>query len=155
MSVYNHYERLRGTMSETNNKYLTVSALSAYLKRKFDADPYLAKVYVTGEISNMGRRRGPHLYFSIKDSEGNAVISASMFGYQKRIKFQPEEGMKINAVGRVELYEPRGSYSLILESMSPDGVGELFLAYEQLKKRLQAEGLFDLPKKIFRYFLKK
>lgn len=155
MSVYNHYERLRGTMSETNNKYLTVSALSAYLKRKFDADPYLAKVYVTGEISNMGRRRGPHLYFSIKDSEGNAVISASMFGYQKRIKFQPEEGMKINAVGRVELYEPRGSYSLILESMSPDGVGELFLAYEQLKKRLQAEGLFDLPKKNIPLFPKK
>lgn len=155
MSVYNHYERLRGTMSEINNKYLTVSALSAYLKRKFDADPYLAKVYVTGEISNMGRRRGPHLYFSIKDSEGNAVISASMFGYQKRIKFQPEEGMKINAVGRVELYEPRGSYSLILESMSPDGVGELFLAYEQLKKRLQAEGLFDLPKKNIPLFPKK
>lgn len=155
MSVYNHYERLRGTMSEINNKYLTVSALSAYLKRKFDADPYLAKVYVTGEISNMGRRRGLHLYFSIKDSEGNAVISASMFGYQKRIKFQPEEGMKINAVGRVELYEPRGSYSLILESMSPDGVGELFLAYEQLKKRLQAEGLFDLPKKNIPLFPKK
>lgn len=155
MSIYNHYERLRGTMSEINNKYLTVSALSAYLKRKFDADPYLAKVYVTGEISNMGRRRGPHLYFSIKDSEGNAVISASMFGYQKRIKFQPEEGMKINAVGRVELYEPRGSYSLILESMSPDGVGELFLAYEQLKKRLQAEGLFDLPKKNIPLFPKK
>ncbi|MGO3364640.1 MAG: exodeoxyribonuclease VII large subunit, partial [Leuconostoc falkenbergense] len=63
--------------------------------------------------------------------------------------------MKINAVGRVELYEPRGSYSLILESMSPDGVGELFLAYEQLKKRLQAEGLFDLPKKDIPLFPKK
>ncbi|QEA58723.1 exodeoxyribonuclease VII large subunit [Leuconostoc koreense] len=142
-------------MEKEQNKYLTVSALTAYLKRKFDADPYLAKVYVTGEISNMGRRRGPHLYFSIKDSESNAVISASMFGYERRIKFQPEEGMKINAVGRVEIYEPRGSYSIILESMTPDGVGELFLAYEQLKRKLQAEGLFDLLKKQLPIFPKK
>ncbi|API72558.1 MULTISPECIES: exodeoxyribonuclease VII large subunit [Leuconostoc] len=142
-------------MEKEQNQYLTVSALSAYLKRKFDADPYLAKVYVTGEISNMGRRRGPHLYFSIKDSESNAVINASMFGYERRIKFQPEEGMKINAIGRVEIYEPRGSYSIILESMTPDGVGELFLAYEQLKRKLQTEGLFDLPKKQIPLFPKK
>ncbi|MBZ1512465.1 exodeoxyribonuclease VII large subunit [Leuconostoc mesenteroides] len=142
-------------MEKERNQYLTVSALTAYLKRKFDADPYLAKVYVTGEISNMGRRRGPHLYFSIKDSESNAVINASMFGYELRIKFQPEEGMKINAIGRVEIYEPRGSYSIILESMTPDGVGELFLAYEQLKRKLQAEGLFDLPKKQVPLFPKK
>ncbi|MDI6502298.1 exodeoxyribonuclease VII large subunit [Leuconostoc suionicum] len=142
-------------MEKEQNQYLTVSALSAYLKRKFDADPYLAKVYVTGEISNMGRRRGPHLYFSIKDSESNAVINASMFGYERRIKFQPEEGMKINAIGRVEIYEPRGSYPIILESMTPDGVGELFLAYEQLKRKLQTEGLFDLPKKQIPLFPKK
>lgn len=142
-------------MEKEQNQYLTVSALTAYLKRKFDADPYLAKVYVTGEISNMGRRRGPHLYFSIKDSESNAVINASMFGYERRIKFQPEEGMKINAIGRVEIYEPRGSYSIILESMTPDGVGELFLAYEQLKRKLQTEGLFDLPKKQIPLFPKK
>ncbi|MDC2817020.1 exodeoxyribonuclease VII large subunit [Leuconostoc suionicum] len=142
-------------MEKEQNQYLTVSALTAYLKRKFDADPYLAKVYVTGEISNMGRRRGPHLYFSIKDSESNAVINASMFGYERRIKFQPEEGMKINAIGRVEIYEPRGSYSIILESMTPDGIGELFLAYEQLKRKLQTEGLFDLPKKQIPLFPKK
>ncbi|MGG0922012.1 exodeoxyribonuclease VII large subunit [Leuconostoc suionicum] len=142
-------------MEKEQNQYLTVSALTAYLKRKFDADPYLAKVYVTGEISNMGRRRGPHLYFSIKDSESNAVINASMFGYERRIKFQPEEGMKINAIGRVEIYEPRGTYSIILESMTPDGVGELFLAYEQLKRKLQTEGLFDLPKKQIPLFPKK
>ncbi|GMA70292.1 hypothetical protein GCM10025879_15380 [Leuconostoc litchii] len=142
-------------MEKENNQYLTIGALTAYLKRKFDVDPYLAKVYVTGEISNVGRRRGPHLYFSIKDSENNAVINASMFGYARRIKFQPEEGMKINAVGRVEIYEPRGSYAIVLESMSPDGIGELFLAYEQLKHKLQAEGLFDIPKKNYHYFLKK
>ncbi|MGX7042165.1 exodeoxyribonuclease VII large subunit [Leuconostoc holzapfelii] len=133
-------------MSESE-KYLTIRALSAYLKRKFDADPYLEKVYVTGEISNVGRRRGRHLYFSIKDPEGQAVISAAMFSYANRLKFIPEEGMKINAVGRVQIYEPSGTYSIILEQMTPDGVGELFLAYEQLKKKLSAEGLFQQPKR--------
>lgn len=133
-------------MSESE-KYLTIRALTAYLKRKFDADPYLEKVYVTGEISNLGRRRGRHLYFSIKDPEGQAVISAAMFSYANRLKFVPEEGMKVNAVGRIQVYEPSGTYSIILEQMTPDGIGELFLAYEQLKKKLAAEGLFQLPKR--------
>lgn len=133
-------------MSEAK-KYLTISALTTYLKRKFDADPYLEKVYVTGEISNIGRRRGRHLYFSIKDPNGHAVISAAMFSYASRLKFEPEEGMKINAIGRIQIYEPSGTYAIILEQMTPDGIGELFLAYEQLKRQLSAEGLFNLPKK--------
>ena len=141
-------------MSESE-KYLTVRALTAYLKRKFDADPYLEKVYVTGEISNLGRRRGRHLYFSIKDPEGQAVISAAMFSYANRLKFVPEEGMKVNAVGRIQVYEPSGTYSIILEQMTPDGIGELFLAYEQLKKKLAAEGLFQLPKRPLPVFPKK
>ena len=141
-------------MSESE-KYLTIRALTAYLKRKFDADPYLEKVYVTGEISNLGRRRGRHLYFSIKDPEGQAVISAAMFSYANRLKFVPEEGMKVNAVGRIQVYEPSGTYSLILEQMTPDGIGELFLAYEQLKKKLAAEGLFQLPKRPLPVFPKK
>lgn len=141
-------------MSESE-KYLTIRALTAYLKRKFDADPYLEKVYVTGEISNLGRRRGRHLYFSIKDPEGQAVISAAMFSYANRLKFIPEEGMKVNAVGRIQVYEPSGTYSIILEQMTPDGIGELFLAYEQLKKKLAAEGLFQLPKRPLPVFPKK
>ncbi|KQB81068.1 exodeoxyribonuclease VII large subunit [Leuconostoc lactis] len=141
-------------MSESE-KYLTIRALTAYLKRKFDADPYLEKVYVTGEISNLGRRRGRHLYFSIKDPEGQAVISAAMFSYANRLKFVPEEGMKVNAVGRIQVYEPSGTYSIILEQMTPDGIGELFLAYEQLKKKLAAEGLFQLPKRLLPVFPKK
>lgn len=141
-------------MSEPE-KYLTIRALTAYLKRKFDADPYLEKVYVTGEISNVGRRRGRHLYFSIKDPAGQAVISAAMFSYANRLKFIPEEGMKINAIGRIQVYEPSGTYSIILEQMTPDGVGELFLAYEQLKKKLSAEGLFQLPKQPLPLFPKK
>ena len=103
-------------MSETK-KYLTISALTSYLKRKFDADPYLEKVYLTGEISNMGRRRGRHLYFSMKDPNGGAVISAAMFSYANRLKFEPEEGMKINAVGRVQIYEPSGTYSIIKDNV--------------------------------------
>lgn len=138
-----------------SEKYLTIRALTAYLKRKFDADPYLEKVYVTGEISNLGRRRGRHLYFSIKDPEGQAVISAAMFSYANRLKFVPEEGMKVNAVGRIQVYEPSGTYSIILEQMTPDGIGELFLAYEQLKKKLAAEGLFQLPKRPLPVFPKK
>ena len=141
-------------MSESE-KYLTIRALTAYLKRKFDADPYLEKVYVTGEISNLGRRRGRHLYFSIKDPEGQAVISAAMFSYANRLKFVPEEGIKVNAVGRIQVYEPSGTYSIILEQMTPDGIGELFLAYEQLKKKLAAEGLFQLPKRPLPVFPKK
>lgn len=141
-------------MSESE-KYLTIRALTAYLKRKFDADPYLEKVYVTGEISNLGRRRGRHLYFSIKDPEGQAVISAAMFSYANRLKFVPEEGMKVNAVGRIQVYEPSGTYSIILEQMTPNGIGELFLAYEQLKKKLAAEGLFQLPKRPLPVFPKK
>lgn len=141
-------------MSESE-KYLTIRALTAYLKRKFDADPYLEKVYVTGEISNLGRRRGRHLYFSIKDPEGQAVISAAMFSYANRLKFVPEEGMKVNAVGRIQVYEPSGTYSIILEQMTPDGIGELFLAYEQLKKKIAAEGLFQLPKRPLPVFPKK
>lgn len=141
-------------MSEAE-KYLTIRALTAYLKRKFDADPYLEKVYVTGEISNLGRRRGRHLYFSIKDPEGQAVISAAMFSYANRLKFVPEEGMKVNAIGRIQIYEPSGTYSIILEQMTPDGIGELFLAYEQLKQKLAAEGLFQLPKRPLPIFPKK
>ncbi|WP_455647055.1 exodeoxyribonuclease VII large subunit [Leuconostoc sp.] len=141
-------------MSESE-KYLTIRALTAYLKRKFAADPYLEKVYVTGDISNLGRRRGRHLYFSIKDPEGHAVISAAMFSFANRLKFVPEEGMKVNAVGRIQVYEPSGTYSIILEQMTPDGIGELFLAYEQLKKKLAAEGLFQLPKRPLPVFPKK
>ncbi|CAK8053634.1 exodeoxyribonuclease VII large subunit [Eupransor demetentiae] len=136
-------------------KYLSVGALSAYLKRKFDADPHLEKVYLTGEISNLGNRRGRHLYFSIKDPDGKAVIKAAMFSYANRLKFNPEEGMKIFAIGRVQIYEPSGTYSIILEEMTPDGVGELYLAYEELKKKLYAEGLFSQEKRALPLFPKK
>lgn len=126
--------------------YLTVSALTKYIKRKFDVDPYLSKVYLTGEISNFRLRPNAHQYFSLKDD--HAKISAIMFKSAfNRIKFTPEEGMKVLVVGHISVYEPSGSYQIYVEQMEPDGVGQLYQAYEQLKKKLAGEGLFALPKK--------
>lgn len=129
----------------TTDKYLTVTALTRYLHKKFTVDPYLQRVFLTGEISNF-RLRPRHQYFSIKDD--NAKISAVMFQSNfKRVKFIPEEGMKVLLVGRIDLYEPNGTYQINIESMQPDGVGALYEAYEQLKKKLAAEGLFSVEKK--------
>lgn len=135
-------------------KYLTVSALTKYLKRKFDADPYLGRVYLTGEISNFRVRPNAHQYFSLKDER--AKISAIMFRSSfEKIKFKPEEGMKVLVVGRISLYEATGNYQIYVEKMEPDGVGALYQAYEQLKKKLAAEGLFSAPKRELPIFPKK
>lgn len=134
--------------------YLTVSALTSYLKRKFTADPYLKEVYVMGEISNYRQRPG-HQYFSLKDD--GAVLNATMFKFAfQKLQFKLEPGMKVNAVGHMDLYAPNGSYSLIIDKLEPDGVGALYQAYEQLKAKLAEEGLFNqlqrpiprFPKKI-------
>lgn len=122
-------------------EYLSVSTLTKYLKAKFDRDPYLERVYLTGEISNF-RRRSNHQYFALKD-EG-AVIQATMWAGQfRKLDFELEEGMKVLAVGRISIYPPSGSYSINIESLVPDGVGALAVKFEQLKKKLTAEGLFE------------
>lgn len=137
-----------------NEQYLTVTALTQYLKRKFDVDPYLGHVYLMGEISNFRMRPNAHQYFSLKDDK--AKISAIMFKSNfSKVKFRPEEGMKVLVKGRISLYEPSGSYQIYVESMEPDGLGALYLAFEQLKKKLAAEGVFDLPKKPIPQFPKK
>ena len=121
--------------------YLSVSSLTKYLKLKFDRDPYLERVYLTGQVSNF-RRRPTHQYFSLKDE--NAVIQSTMWaGTFKKLGFELEEGMKINVVGRVQLYEPSGSYSIIIEKAEPDGIGALAIQFEQLKKKLAEAGYFD------------
>lgn len=121
-------------------QYLTVTALTKYLKRKFDADPYLGRVYLTGEISNFRFRANAHQYFSLKDD--HAKISAIMFksAFQK-LKFQPKEGMKVMVVGRISLYENSGSYQIYIEHMEPDGVGALYQALAELREKLGKEGL--------------
>lgn len=121
--------------------YLSVSSLTKYLKLKFDRDPYLERVYLTGQVSNF-RKRPSHQYFSLKDEK--AVIQATVWaGVYKSLGFELEEGMKVNVVGRIQLYEPSGSYSIIIEKAEPDGVGALAIQFEQLKKKLGDEGLFQ------------
>lgn len=127
------------------DNYLSVTSLTTYLKKKFDTDPYLGTVYLTGEISNLRPRPNAHQYFSLKDD--HAKISAIMFRSAfDKIKFQPEDGMKVLVVGRISLYEATGNYQIYIDRMEPDGVGALYQAYEQLKNKLQSEGLFSAPK---------
>ena len=135
-------------------KYLSVTTLTKYLKMKFDKDPYLERVYLTGQVSNF-RKRPTHQYFSLKDDR--TVIQATIWsGIYQKLGFDLEEGMKINVVGRVQIYEPSGSYSIIIEKAEPDGVGALAIQFEQLKKKLSEEGLFqDLFKQAIPQFAKR
>ena len=131
-----------------NTLVLSVSQLNRYIKMNFDADENLANIFISGEISNFTNHyRTGHLYFTLKDD--SAAVRAVMFNSSaKRLKFMPEDGMKVIARGRVSVYEVSGQYQLYVDDMQPDGVGALNLAYEQLKEKLQKEGLFsELHKK--------
>ena len=125
-----------------NTLVLSVSQLNRYIKMNFDADENLANIFISGEISNFTNHyRTGHLYFTLKDD--SAAVRAVMFNSSaKRLKFMPEDGMKVIARGRVSVYEASGQYQLYVDDMQPDGVGALNLAYEQLKEKLQKEGLF-------------
>lgn len=126
-----------------NTLVLSVSQLNRYIKMNFDADENLANIFISGEISNFTNHyRTGHLYFTLKDD--SAAVRAVMFNSSaKRLKFMPEDGMKVIARGRVSVYEASGQYQLYFDDMQPDGVGALNLAYEQLKEKLQKEGLFS------------
>ncbi|AND80458.1 exodeoxyribonuclease VII large subunit [Streptococcus pantholopis] len=134
--------------------YLSVSSLTKYLKLKFERDPYLERVYLTGQVSNF-RKRPVHQYFSLKDDK--AVIQATMWASQfKKLGFDLEEGMQLNVIGRVQLYEPGGSYSIIIEKAEPDGLGALAVQFEQLRKKLTAAGYFAAEhKQPLPHFVKK
>jgi len=123
-------------------RYITVSTLNRYLKNKFDTDPNIQRVSLKGEISNFkGHTRG-HLYFTLKDEEGR--INAVMFSFNaSKLTFVPEDGMKVLVTGRVSVYPPTGSYQIYVEEMESDGLGNLYLMYEALKKELAEKGLFD------------
>ncbi|MRV05755.1 exodeoxyribonuclease VII large subunit, partial [Staphylococcus aureus] len=125
--------------------FLTAPAFTKNLNSKFDTDPYVGRVYLKGEISNVRLRANAHPYFSLKDE--HAKISAIMFksAFQK-LKFQPKEGMKVMVVGRISLYENSGSYQIYIEHMEPDGVGALYQALAELREKLGKEGLFEGPK---------
>lgn len=125
-----------------NDKYLTVSAITKYLKFKFEQDSNLIKVYLKGEISNFKAHTSGHYYFSIKDD--NSKINAIMFKRDTaKLNFIPKEGTKVLVEGSIRIYESSGSYQIYVSDMQEDGVGNLYIAFEKLKKKLQAEGLFD------------
>ena len=125
---------------------LSVTAVNRYIKELLEGDAMLSEVWVRGEISGGKDYASGHFYFSLKDEE--SVISGVMFRpARSRLRFSPENGMKVLVAGHLSAYVPRGQYQLIAEAMLPDGVGELAIAFEQLKARLGAEGLFDPDRK--------
>jgi len=124
------------------DKYITVIQLSKYLKYKFDNDVNLDTVYLKGEISNFKAHSRGHFYFTLKDEESR--INAVMFSSSaSKIKFTPQDGMKVLVTGKVTVYPQNGGYQIYVNEMLEDGVGNLYIAYEQLKKKLEEEGLFD------------
>ena len=125
-----------------NEKYLTVGAINRYIKYKLDNDEALQTVFVKGEISNFKAHSSGHLYFSIKDESGK--INAIMFSSSaKKLNFIPADGVKVLIIGRISVYEATGGYQIYVSDMQEDGMGNLYIAFEKLKKQLQSEGLFD------------
>ena len=121
---------------------LTVTELNNHIKNLVDSDRTLSAVTVTGEISNLTDHRSGHMYFTLKDND--AQIKAVMFrSSRQRLKFMPEDGMKVTVHGSVSVYTQGGSVQLYANNMTPDGVGALYKAYEQLKEKLSAEGMFS------------
>lgn len=130
------------SLRERRENAMTVSELNTFIKSMFDSNRLLTSVYVRGEISNFTNHRSGHLYFSLKDADGQ--IRAVMFrSSAMKLKFLPENGMKVTVHGSITVFPRDGSYQIYVTSIQPDGVGALYLAYEQMKGRLEAEGLFD------------
>ena len=127
-------------------KYYSITALNRAIKNMFDSKPELNNVFIKGEISNFKHHTRGHLYFTLKDE--NSRIAAVMFaGPATKLKFEPEDGMKVLVAGRVTVYEQTGGYQIYVEQMDLDGIGNLYLEYEKLKKQLEQEGLFSIEHK--------
>lgn len=124
-------------------KTFTVSEINSYINRKLKMDPNLKNIYIKGELSNYKSYPSGHSYFTLKDE--NSQISGVMFkGFKdKFLNFEPENGMKVIIKGKIEVYVKNGKYQLYATKMTEDGMGNLHIAYEQLKKKLNKEGLFD------------
>lgn len=138
-----------------DNKYLSISAITRYLKAKFDLDDNLKSVFLKGEISNFKAHTSGHLYFSLKD-EGSKINAIMFSRNAAKINFKPVDGIKVLVSGRISVYEPTGNYQIYVDDMEEDGVGNLYVAYEKLKQDLEKEGLFKQEhKKIIPRFPKK
>jgi exodeoxyribonuclease VII large subunit len=129
-----------------NDKYITVSQLTKYIKYKIDNDIHLNEVFLKGEISNFKAHSRGHFYFTLKD-EGSRINAIMFASSTKNIKFIPQDGMKVLVTGKISVFEANGGYQIYVNDMLEDGVGNLYIAFEQLKKKLEAEGLFDVSKK--------
>ena len=128
------------------NNYLTITQLNKYLKYKMDSDVYLRQVYLKGEISNFKAHTRGHFYFTLKD-EGSRINAVMFKSSASKINFKPIDGMKVLVCGKVTVYEASGGYQIYVEEMQESGVGNLYVAYEQLKKKLEQEGLFAKERK--------
>ncbi|HIQ94194.1 TPA: exodeoxyribonuclease VII large subunit [Candidatus Ventrenecus stercoripullorum] len=125
-----------------NHEYITISKINQYIKLMFDSDNALQRVYLKGEISNFKRHTSGHLYLTLKDEESR--ISAIMFrSAAAHLTFQPEDGMNVLVTGRISVYPAGGNYQIYIDKMEVDGLGNLYVEFEKLKKKLQQEGLFD------------
>ena len=123
-------------------RVFSVSEVNNYIKNTLDSDPLLGEIFIRGEISNYKLYPSGHHYFTLKDPEG--AIRCVMFrGQALRLRFRPENGMKVIAFGRVTVFPRDGAYQLYCSGLSPDGIGDLHVAFEQLKEKLYREGLFD------------
>ena len=124
-----------------NDKYITVTQLTRYIKYKIDNDVNLNEVFLKGEISNFKAHSRGHFYFTLKD-EGSRINAIMFASSTRNIKFMPEDGMKVLVTGKISVFEANGAYQIYVSDMLEDGVGNLYIAYEQLKKKLEEEGLF-------------
>ena len=125
-----------------NDKYISISQITRYIKYKIDNDVNLNQVFLRGEISNFKAHSRGHLYFTLKDE--NSRINAIMFSSNaSKLKFTPEDGMKVLVTGKISVFEANGGYQIYVNEMLEDGVGNLYIAFEKLKKKLEEEGLFD------------
>ena len=121
---------------------ISVTELNRYVKNRIDGDEYLNNVLVKGEISNFKHHYTGHLYFTLKDE--NSLIKCVMFKtYAEKIKFEPKDGMKVIIFGTVSVFERDGVYQIYCKAIDEDGLGDLYLAYNKLKEKLEKEGLFD------------
>ncbi|SUM33205.1 exodeoxyribonuclease VII large subunit [Staphylococcus gallinarum] len=123
-------------------EYLSITALTKYIKYKFDQDPHLQSVLIKGELSNFKKHSSGHLYFNVKDN--NSLINAMMFkGNASKLDFEPKEGDEVLIEARVSVFEKRGNYQIYVNKMQLDGVGNLYQKLEQLKEKLTKEGFFN------------
>lgn len=124
-----------------NNEYLTITDINRIVKNTIESNSELSNVYLKGEISNIKYHTRGHLYFSLKDE--NSKINAVMFNYERYLSFNPKDGDSVLVHGRISVYEASGSYQIYVDSMEMDGLGNLYVLFEKLKKKLSEEGLFD------------